>query len=172
MNYTQFKEAYPKDWKKLELTYAEHLQSTKPGKAIPMPKPEQYLKNALNVWTKSNQQTTNKMEKYQSEIFGHLDIFISENEDEFEGEVTKWQDILIHGDPEGLKSFARMLTRIADLNQDNITDLPIGAREHIHLRPNIDISKSSVDVIVGRIDAKGTSVFYDRFVAKTNAQTT
>ncbi len=112
------------------------------------------------------------MEKHQSEISGHLDIFIAENEDEFEGEITKWQDILIHGDPEGLKSFARLLTRIADLNQDDKSDLPIGAREHIHLRPNIDISKSSVEVIVGRIDAKGTSVFYDRYVAKTNELTT
>jgi len=110
------------------------------------------------------------MKKYQSEISGHLDIFIAENEEEFEGKITKWQDILIHGDPEGLKSFARLLTRIADLNQDNITDLPVGAREHIHLRPNIDISKSSVEVIVGRIDAKGTSVFYDRYVAKTTNQ--
>ena len=106
------------------------------------------------------------MIQYQSEIAGHLDIFISENEDEFEGETTKWQDILIHGDPEGLRSFAKLLTRIADLNQDDIIDLPIGAREHIHLRPNLDTSKSSIEVIVGRIDAKGTRVFYDRYFAK------
>ncbi len=51
----KFKEIYPKDWKKLELTYTDHVKNTKPGKAIPMPKPEQYLKNAVNVWTKSNQ---------------------------------------------------------------------------------------------------------------------
>jgi hypothetical protein len=106
------------------------------------------------------------MEKYKSEITGHLDIFIASNEDEFEGEITKWQDILIHGDPEGLKSFAKLLTKIADLNQDDIIDLPIGAREHIHLRPNLDISKSSVEVIIGRIDAKGTNVFYDRYISK------
>ena len=106
------------------------------------------------------------MKKYQSEISGHLDIFIAKNENEIEGEATTWHDILIHGDPEGLKSFARLLTKMADLNQDEITDLPVGAREHIHLRPNLDISKSSLEVIVGRIDAKGTSVFYDRYVAK------
>ena len=106
------------------------------------------------------------MIKYKSEITGQLDIFVTDNEDEFEGAITKWQDILIHGDPEGLKSFARLLTKIADLNQDNIADLPIGAREHIHLRPGIDISKSSVEVIVGRIDAKGTGIFYDRYIAK------
>ena len=108
------------------------------------------------------------MEKYQSEISGHLDISIANNQDEFEGKTTKWQDILIHGDPEGLKSLARLLTRIADTIQDNIKDLPVGAREHIHLRPNIDISKSSVEVIVGKLDAKGTKAFYNRYVAKEN----
>ncbi|RYE13304.1 MAG: hypothetical protein EOP34_09090 [Rickettsiales bacterium] len=106
------------------------------------------------------------MKKYESEIAGHLDLFIIENEDDFEGEITKWQDIMIHGDPEGLRSFAKLLTRIADLNQDDIAGLPRGAREHIHLRPGFDTSKSSVEVIVGRIDAKGTGTFYDRYVPK------
>ena len=108
-----------------------------------------------------------KFKKYKSEITGHLDIFIADNEDEFEGEITKWQDILIHGDPEGLRSFAKLLTRIADLNQDDIKDLPIGAREHIHLQPNFDTSKSSIEVIIGRIDAKGTGTFYDRYIPKS-----
>ena len=63
-----------------------------------------------------------------------------------------------------------LLTRIADLNQDNISGLPIGAREHIHLRPDIDLSKSSVEVIVGRIDAKGTGIFYEQYVAKSDKQ--
>jgi hypothetical protein len=106
------------------------------------------------------------MEKYKPGITGHLDIFVAANEDECEGEGVKWQNVLIHGDPEGLKSFARLLTRIADLNQDNITDLPLGARVHIHLQPGLDTSKSSVEVIVGRIDAKGTGTFYDRYVPK------
>jgi hypothetical protein len=56
--------------------------------------------------------------------------------------------------------------KLAELNQDDKKDLPIGAREHLHLRPNVEISKSSIETIVGRIDAKGTGVFYDRFVAK------
>lgn len=95
-----------------------------------------------------------------------MDIFVADNEDEFEGEIVKWQNILINGDPEGLKSFAKLLIRIADLNQEDIIDLPIGAREHIHLRPDFDTSKSSVEVIVGRLDAKGTGVFYPRYIAK------
>lgn len=106
------------------------------------------------------------MKKYRFKINGHLDIFVHNQEDEFDGQVEKWQDVLIHGDPEGLRSFAKLLTKIADINQDDIADLPIGAREHVHLEPNLDISKSSVQVIVGRIDAKGTGDFYDRYLQK------
>ena len=104
--------------------------------------------------------------KYNPEITGHLDILVDNKEDEFEGEIEKWQDVLIHGDPEGLRSFAKFLVEVADLNQDDITDLPVGAREHFHLLPNLDISKSSVQVIVGRLDARGTGEFYDRYLAK------
>lgn len=105
--------------------------------------------------------------KYRGlEIEGHLDIFVGDCEDEFEGEIKKWQEVLIHGDPEGLRSFAKLLIKIADLNQENETDLPIGAREHYELRPNLELSKSSAQAIVGRIDAKGTGQFYNRFVAK------
>jgi hypothetical protein len=123
------------------------------------------FKQAANA-SKYQENFTVTMKKYKSEISGHLDIFIADKEDEFEGKILKWQDILIHGDPEGLKSFAKLLMRIADLNQDDSTGLPIDAREHIHLRPNYDISKSSTEVIIGRIDAKGTGVFYDRYIAR------
>ncbi len=100
------------------------------------------------------------------EIKGHLDIDVHNREDEFEGKVEKWQNVLIHGDSEGLRSFAELLLKIADLNQENVEDLPIGAREHYHLRPNLELGKSSVETIVGRLDAKGTGQFYDRYVAK------
>jgi hypothetical protein len=108
------------------------------------------------------------MKRNKSEITGHLDILVDNKVDEFEGEIEKWQDVLIHGDPEGLRSFAKFLMKVADIDQDNIPDsvLPFGEREHFHLRANLDISKSSVQVIVGRIDAKGTGLFYDRYVAK------
>jgi hypothetical protein len=108
------------------------------------------------------------MKKYKSEISGHLDIFVSHNEDVFEGKVQEWHEILIHGDPEGLKSFANLLIRIANLNQEKIESLPIGAREHIHLRPKLDLSNSSEEVIVGRIDAKGTGAFYDSYTPRDN----
>ena len=63
-------------------------------------------------------------------------------------------------------SFIKASTSLADLNQNEITELPIGAREHIHLSPNADLSQSSVKVIVGRLDAKGTNEFYNRYVKK------
>lgn len=106
------------------------------------------------------------MKKYKSGIKGHLDIMVIDNEDEDEGEITKWQEILIHGDPEGLKSLAKLLMRLADLNQDTDDYMPVGAREHFHLAPNIELSKSSLKVIVGRLDAKGTGDFYPMYIPK------
>ncbi|ALD22706.1 hypothetical protein AM218_09635 [Hymenobacter sp. DG25A] len=100
-----------------------------------------------------------------NEIEGKLDIYISHNEDEHDGKITKWDEILIHGNPEGLKSFAKLLIEIAELNQEKAEDkyLPIGGREYYHLRPGIELSNSSIEVIVGRLDAKGTGEFYDRY---------
>jgi hypothetical protein len=108
------------------------------------------------------------MKKFKSEITGHLDIFVIENEDELDGDKMQWKEILIHGDPDGLKSFAKLLIKLADLQQDNVAGLPIGAREHIHLQPKFDLSNSSEMVIVGRLDAKGTGAFYDRYISKDN----
>ena len=104
------------------------------------------------------------MPKYGSAIQGNMDIFVSLKEDDFDGKTIKWSEVLIHGDPEGLRSLAALLIKIADANQDNIVNLPIGAREHIHLQPNYDLSASSERVIIGRLDAKGTGSFYDRYI--------
>ncbi|WP_248876237.1 hypothetical protein [Epilithonimonas zeae] len=75
---------------------------------------------------------------------------------------------MIHGNPEGLRSFAKLLLEVADLDQEEVDNryLPIGAREHYNLRPEIELSKSSDEVIVGRLDAKGTGDFYDRYESK------
>ena len=104
------------------------------------------------------------MEEYNSKITGNLDIFIIQSEDEFDGQMRNWQEILIHGDPEGLRSLATLLLKIADTDQNDIIGLPIGARDHIHLRPKYDLSSSSEKVILGRLDAKGTGAFYDRYI--------
>ena len=106
------------------------------------------------------------------EIEGHLDIFMSQNQDNSEGEISKWEEIIIFGDSEGLRSFAKLLMDIADLNQEEVDDkvLPIGAREHFHLRPKYELANSSDPVIVGRLDVKGTGVFYDRFISRDNSK--
>lgn len=102
--------------------------------------------------------------KYSSGLTRNLDIFIIQNEEDFDGEGKGWQEILIHGDPEGLRSFAALLIKLADTNQNDDVALPIGAREHVHLRPRLELSNSSEPVIVGRLDAKGTGAFYDRYI--------
>jgi hypothetical protein len=83
------------------------------------------------------------------EIEGHLDIKVIVNEDVLDGEIIKWNEVLIHGDPEGLKSLAKQLIYLAELDQEKVEDkyLPSGAREHLHLRPNFELSKSSTETI-------------------------
>ena len=95
-----------------------------------------------------------------NEIKGHLDIFFSDNGDE--------DEIFIHGDPEGLRSLGNLLLKLSELDQDKIDSksLPIGAREHYHLRPDTELSNSSTNVIIGRLDAKGTGLFYERYIPK------
>lgn len=108
------------------------------------------------------------MKAFKSGVSGHIDIFIINNEDEENGQTYNWQQILIHGNPEGLKSLAKLLIKIADTNQDELVELPNEAREHFHLRPGFDISKSSKEVVIGRLDAKGSGDFYERYIPKDN----
>jgi len=68
--------------------------------------------------------------------------------------------------PKRLESLAALLIKLADTNQNDIVDLPLGAREHVHLQPKYDLSNSSEKVIIGRLDAKGTGTFYDRYIPK------
>lgn len=93
-------------------------------------------------------------------ITGHLDIFAATDTEE------NSTQILIHGDPEGLRSLARILIEIANCNQETDSNLPIRAREHTNLNPNKQLSKSSDYVIIGRLDAKGTKQFYQRYIPK------
>jgi hypothetical protein len=103
-----------------------------------------------------------------NEIEGILDIFVSHNEVEEDGKSINWNEVLIHGNPEGLKSLAKLLIEIAELNQEGVDDkyLPVGAREHYHLRPGIELANSSDEVIVGRLDAKGIGAFYERYISQ------
>lgn len=93
-------------------------------------------------------------------IKGHLDIFsASENEDNS-------TEIFIHGDPDGLRSLANILLELAEHNQEIDISLPIGSREHTTLNPDVQLSKSSDYVTIGRLDAKGTQKFYDKYLSR------
>ena len=103
-----------------------------------------------------------------TEIDGHLDIKVIENEDDSDGKTIKWNEVLIHGDPIGLRSLADQLIYLADLDQEKVEDkyLPNGAREHLHLRPNLELSKSSIETIIGRLDSKGKKEFPSNYIPK------
>jgi len=103
-----------------------------------------------------------------NEINGQLEIKVIENEDDSDGEVTRWNEVLIHGDPEGLKSLANQLIYLAELDQEKVEDkyLPNGAREHLHFSPNLELSKSSTETIIGRLDSKGEKDFPSNYIPK------
>src|ERR1043165_3726864 len=112
-----------------------------------------------------------KKQKYKSPIAGHLDIQIAHYEADAEDialGLSDWNEVLIHGDPEGLRSLANLLLKLADLDQSTLTNVPDGAREHYHLRPRWELGNSSEQVVVGRLDAKGTGEFYDSYMPKEN----
>ena len=81
-----------------------------------------------------------------NEIAGILDVFVSHNEAEENGEIVKWDEVLIHGNPEGLKSLAKLLLEIAELNQEDVPhdDLPVGASETQWLGERIDIFRIAI----------------------------
>src|SRR5476649_2015353 len=106
------------------------------------------------------------MKKYKSPIIGHLEITVHQKEDEFEGVIEKWNDVLIHGDPQGLRSLANVLLEMANLDEEAVPDLPIGTGEHTHLKCQWDLSLSSDETIIGRLDAKGTGAFYKSYIPR------
>ena len=74
-------------------------------------------------------------------------------------------DVFIGGDPEGLRSLARMIHWLADVNQE-ASGMPDGEREHVHLSPGFQLSGNSKRTELCRLDAKGTGDFPLNFVPK------
>ncbi len=64
-------------------------------------------------------------------------------------------EVIIIGDPNGLRDLARLLNTIADFDQDS-TNAPAGSREHTHLTPTTHLGCYSTRVEICRADAKGT----------------
>jgi hypothetical protein len=79
---------------------------------------------------------------------GKLDIFLKTHED-------NTPEVMIIGDPDGLRYLSELLKALADYDQDS-RNLPIGEREHVHLHANCQLGKHSCEVEVCRADAKGT----------------
>ena len=85
------------------------------------------------------------------EIKGKLEIFhhvINETS----------QKIVVIGDPEGLGSLSKLIKYLADWDQ-NLSGMPIGEREHIHLDPGFALGQHSCSVEICRADAKGTGKY-------------
>ena len=79
---------------------------------------------------------------------GKLDIYSKTHEDNI-------QEVIIIGNPDGLRYLSGLLKALADYDQDS-RDLPKGEREHVHLHRNCQLGKHSCEVEVCRADAKGT----------------
>lgn len=47
-----FKKEYPENWKRINNAYNRQIRKSKPGNKLPMPPPDQYLKNMYNVYKK------------------------------------------------------------------------------------------------------------------------
>lgn len=101
------------------------------------------------------------MKRQYPGIKGNLEVLASEEEDKEFGE--KWQEVVISGDPEGLRSFAELLMSLADLDQNTLQDYPDYASEHVHLDADSQLSGNSARLIVGRLDRKGGGAFHDGF---------
>lgn len=68
--------------------------------------------------------------------------------------------INIIGNPDGLRSLAKLLQYLADWDQ-NLSGMPVGEREHIHISPESQLDDHSCQVEICRADAKGTGELPD-----------
>ena len=48
--FNKFLEVYPKEWKKLKITFSKFNRSKQFGKTIPLPKPEVSLRKEIRIW--------------------------------------------------------------------------------------------------------------------------
>ena len=90
--------------------------------------------------------------KTADDKFGKLNIYPKVEGDRCE--------VVIIGDPDGLRYLARLLSTIADFDQ-NTSDAPSGSREHTHLVPETHLGYYSTPVEICRADAKETGEFPD-----------
>ena len=74
--------------------------------------------------------------------------------------------VFIGGDPDGLRSLAKILIWLADVDQESHPNMPNGAREHTNLccePPYNHLTRFSVPTELCRLDAKGTGELPDYY---------
>lgn len=75
-------------------------------------------------------------------------------------QASPWKErFVVAGDSAGLRSLARLLLWLADLDQESISRLPEGERAHVHLYAGSQLSEDSLELELCRLDAKGTGEF-------------
>ena len=89
----------------------------------------------------------NPISKVADSMSGKLDIYPRI--------IANSSEVIIIGDPDGLRNLAKLLNTIADFDQ-NTNNAPIGSREHTHLTPTTHLGSYSSRVEICRADAKGT----------------
>jgi hypothetical protein len=83
------------------------------------------------------------------------------------------QGVFIGGDPRGLRSLAKILIWLADVDQELHPSMPDGEREHTHLycspaTGQRHLTKFSVITELCRLDAKGTGEFPKKYRSKVS----
>jgi hypothetical protein len=84
-------------------------------------------------------------------------------------EVSKRRSgVFIGSDPAALRSLARLLTWLADVNQETLPNMPDGERCHVHLHagkpaPWNSLTPISAETELCRLDAKGTGDLPERY---------
>ena len=85
------------------------------------------------------------------ELEGEIYIVAGKDEEEEIGQV------ILSGDPAGLRSLGNILIAVADLNQSSIEGLPEDGSEHIHLYAGKHIGNGDLathHLIISRLDMK------------------
>jgi hypothetical protein len=82
-------------------------------------------------------------------------------------EISKGRlGVFIGGDPNGLRSLAKLLMFLADVDQESHPSMPDGEREHTHLYSGQHLTQFSLTTEICRLDAKGTGEFPARYLKK------
>ena len=81
-------------------------------------------------------------------------------------EISKSRSgVFIGGDPDALRSLAKILIWLADADQESHPSMPDGEREHVHLDCRFHLTPCSVLTELCRLDAKGTGEFPAKYKA-------